>query len=91
MADCLSLLRYLTSHLTIMFEVLDRVGHERPVLLQKAVHFHARFKAEQLPDIGFRQPVAPISIERDGFEHETGRVLTLGDEWAGEFVREIDG
>jgi hypothetical protein len=57
----------LAGHFAIVFKVLERVGQERPVFLQKAMHFHTGFEAEQSAGIGFRQAVIPVSVERNGF------------------------
>ncbi len=85
-----STLRDMASYFTIMFQILESIGKEGPVVLQRAVHLHSRFKAEQSANIGFGEPITAITLESNGLEGGACRVLPLGDDLAGKFVRNLD-
>jgi hypothetical protein len=55
------------------------------------MHFQARFEAEQLADIGFRQPAASASVDSKSFESGAGDVLARSGERANQLVGYLKG
>src|SRR5437899_2968796 len=77
-------------HFPIVFELFG-VGQQRAVILQEAMDLHTGFETEQVADIGYREPIAPISLKSNSVEGDPCCVLARGDELTGQFFRDLNG
>jgi len=60
------------------------------MILQEGMNLHPRLETEQLPDVGFRKPVTPISFQSYSFECRVGELLARTTEDRSQIVRNLD-
>jgi hypothetical protein len=77
--------------LAVLFEVLPAVVEPDPALLEEAVEFMARLKAEDAAELGGGQPTFAVLFEGNRFESGTGEVRTGGGKGDGQLVGKIEG
>jgi len=74
---------------TVALQIGHGVMQPGAVLLEESMDFHARLKAQQMPNLGLGKALGPVALHSQSFQGRTGDIRTAGDHLRGQFIRNV--